>query len=211
MGKDSRVNHMERARERCFRLLGEGNTVSVMFCGVGGQGIILASTVLARAAQLGGFDVKVSEVHGMAQRGGSVVGSVRLGRKVFSPTIDEADLIVALEKLEAARHMGKLVRGGFLLVNDYEIVPVSMYAKKEEYPRNILSDISKITPSYKAIEAGKIAAKLGQPRVLNTVLLGFLSNFLPIDKKCWISSIKQTIPSSSVGINIQAFERGLKY
>jgi len=211
MKKDNTDSNLEKTRERYSRLLGKGSIVSVMFCGVGGQGIILATTVLARAAMLRGFDVKVSEVHGMAQRGGSVVGSVRLGKKVFSPTIDEADFIVALEKLEAARYIGKLAPEGFLLVNDYEIIPVSMFAQKQEYPHHILSDISGVTSNYKVIGAMEVARKLGQARVINTVLLGFLSNLLPIGEKQWIDSIKQTIPSRSVGINIQAFLEGKKY
>ncbi len=203
--------NIEKIRVKYSGLLEKKKIISVMFCGVGGQGIILATTVLARAAQLAGFDVKVSEVHGMAQRGGSVVGSVRLGNEVFSPTIDKADFVVALEKLEALRYVGKLSEEGFMLVNDHEIIPVSMFAAKKEYPRQIISDISKITSHYRIIKAMEIACKLGQPRVLNTILLGALSNFLPIDQKYWLDSINQTVPSRVVDINIRAFKQGLNY
>jgi len=210
--KDDNIDKkLVNMRKRCSRLLDEGGIVSIMFCGVGGQGIILASTLLARAAQLQGFDVKVSEVHGMAQRGGSVLGSVRLGEKVYSPTIDEADFIIALEKLEALRHVERMSKDGFILINDHEIVPVSMFAKKEEYPKNIITGISKLTKNYRVIEATEIACRLGQPRVLNTVLMGYLSNLLPIGLKCWADSIKHTIPSKAVDINIEAFELGRKY
>ncbi len=211
MANHKNNNAYQEQRKKYTTLVEEGNILSVMFCGVGGQGIILATTVLARAVQLAGYDVKVSEVHGMAQRGGSVVGSVRLGRKVFSPTIGKADFIVALEKLEAVRYRGKLAEDGFILINDQEIVPVSMFAQKQEYPHQILSDVEKTTTHYRIIKAMDIAQKLGQPRVLNTVLLGFLSNFLPIDEKCWIRAVKQTIPEKAVHVNLQAFSQGQKY
>ncbi len=211
MANHKNNNAYQELRKTYTARVQKGKILSVMFCGVGGQGIILATTVLARAVQLAGYDVKVSEVHGMAQRGGSVVGSVRLGRKVFSPTVGKADFIVALEKLEGVRYLPKLAEDGFILINDHEIVPVSMFAQKQEYPHQILSDVEKTTTHYRIIKAMDIARQLGQPRVLNTVLLGFLSHFLPIDEQCWIRAIKQTIPEKAVQVNLQAFSQGQQY
>ncbi|MCD4670807.1 MAG: indolepyruvate oxidoreductase subunit beta [Actinomycetia bacterium] len=196
--------YLENNRKR----LKQGGIVSVMFSGVGGQGIILATTVLARAAMFEGFDVKVSEVHGMAQRGGSVIGSVRFGEKVHSPIVDRADLIVSLEKLEAARYLDLLKPEGFLFINDYEIYPVSIYLEDREYPSDIIKKISKATSRYKLIEASGIAADLGEIRASNTVLIGSLSMFLPISPGSWMCSIKESVPERALKLNINAFEKG---
>ncbi|MFO7929264.1 MAG: indolepyruvate oxidoreductase subunit beta [Candidatus Humimicrobiaceae bacterium] len=186
----------------------KGMTMSILFTGVGGQGIIKATTVLAEAAMSGGLDVKVSEVHGMAQRGGSVVGSVRIGKRVYSPTIDKADIVFSLEKLEALRYLSMLNTGGFLLINNCEIVPVSLFFNQEEYPKDIISRISKFTKNYLIVEANSISKKLGEPRASNIVLLGKLSNFVPIKEEFFIQSIKKNIPPKAVDINIRAFKEG---
>lgn len=186
----------------------KGEIISVMFSGVGGQGIILATTVLAGAAELEGFDVKVSEVHGMAQRGGSVIGSVRFGNKVHSPIIEDADMIVSLEKLEAARYLDLLKPEGFLLINDYEIYPVSIYLEDREYPSDIVKKISEATARYKLIEASEIAADLGEIRATNMVLIGSLSMFLPLSSGSWMDSMKRSVPARALELNIKAFEKG---
>ena len=188
--------------------LKKGQILSVLFTGVGGQGIILATTVLAEAAQESGFDVKVSEVHGMAQRGGSVEGSVRIGKEVFSPIINRADFIIAVEKLEALRYIGKLQSGGFLLVNDYEIYPSTVFSKDTEYPKNIEERINNLTKNYMIIDAVQIALKLNEIRAANMVLLGAFSNFLPLEPDCWASAIKENVPSKALNINIEAFNLG---
>ncbi len=198
--------YLENNRKR----IKQGGTISVMFSGVGGQGIILATTVLAEAARLEGFDVKVSEVHGMAQRGGSVIGSVRFGEKVHSPIIDRADLIVSLEKLEAARYLDLLKPEGFLFINDYEVYPVSIYLEDREYPADIIEKISKATSRYKLIKASDIAADLGEIRASNMVLIGSLSMFLPIGIESWMDSIKGSVPERVLELNIDAFEKGRK-
>jgi indolepyruvate ferredoxin oxidoreductase, beta subunit len=190
------------------KLLNGGETVSVLFTGVGGQGIILTTTVLAKAVMLAGYDVKVSEVHGMAQRGGSVVGSVRFGKKVYSPIIDKADFIIALEKLEAARYLEMLKPGGFLLINDFEVYPVSIYLSKRKYPSDILTNISKVTPNYKLVEAADIASRLKEVRASNMVLIGSLSKYLPVEKKYWLESISESVPERALKINIDAFNKG---
>jgi indolepyruvate ferredoxin oxidoreductase, beta subunit len=188
--------------------LKKGQILSVLFTGVGGQGIILATTVLAKAAIESGLDVKVSEVHGMAQRGGSVEGSVRIGKEVFSPIINRADFIIAIEKLEALRYIGKLETGGFLLVNDYEIYPSTVFSKDTEYPKNIEERISNLTKNYMIIDAVQIALKLNEIRTANMVLLGAFSNFLPLKPDCWTSAIKENVPSKALNINIEAFNLG---
>jgi len=188
--------------------LKKGQILSVLFTGVGGQGIILATTVLAKAAIESGFDVKVSEVHGMAQRGGSVEGSVRIGKEVFSPIINRADFIIAVEKLEALRYIGKLQAGGFLLVNDYEIYPSTVFSKDKEYPKNIEERISNLTKNYMIIDAMQIALKLNEIRAANMVLLGAFSNFMPLEHDCWTIALKETVPSKALNINIEAFNLG---
>ncbi len=182
--------------------------MSVFFTGVGGQGIILTTTVLAEAALLNGLDVKVSEVHGMAQRGGSVIGSVRMGKKVYSPITNKADFIISLEKLEAARYISKLDSEGFMIVNDYEIYPVSMYLDGIKYPENIISSLSDHTSNYMMVKAIDIAKKLNEIRVSNTVLLGTLSNFIPLEKDSWIKSIRKNVPPHAVELNLKAFRLG---
>ncbi|MCL5072067.1 MAG: indolepyruvate oxidoreductase subunit beta [Actinobacteria bacterium] len=188
--------------------LKKGQILSVLFTGVGGQGIILATTVLAKAAIESGFDVKVSEVHGMAQRGGSVEGSVRIGKEVFSPIINRADFIIALEKLEALRYIGKLQSGGFLLVNDYEIYPSTVFSKDMEYPKNIEQRINHLTKNYMILDAAQIALQLHEIRAANMVLLGAFSNFLPLKSDCWASAIKENVPPKALNTNIEAFYLG---
>ena len=190
------------------RKMKKGGTISVMFSGVGGQGIILATTFLAGAARFEGFDVKVSEVHGMAQRGGSVTGSVRFGEKVHSPIIDRADLIVSLEKLEAARYLDFLKPEGFLFINDYEIYPVSIYLEGRDYPADIIKKISEATSRYKLIKASDIAVDLGEIRASNMVLMGSVSMFLPISPGSWMDSIKESVPGRALELNMNAFEKG---
>jgi indolepyruvate ferredoxin oxidoreductase, beta subunit len=195
-------------RKKWKESLKEGQILSVLFTGVGGQGIILATNVLAKAAIESGFDVKVSEVHGMAQRGGSVEGSVRVGKEVFSPIINRADFIIAVEKLEALRYIGKLQPGGFLLVNDYEIYPSTVFSKNMQYPKNIEERISNLTKNYMIIDAVQIALKLNEIRAANMVMLGAFSNFLPLGPDCWTGAIKENVPSKALNINIQAFNIG---
>lgn len=201
--KDSTA-YLERNRKK----IDGGGTISVMFSGVGGQGIILASTVLARAATVQGYDIKVSEVHGMAQRGGSVVGSVRFGKKVYSPIIDKADAIMALEKLESIRYLDLLAPDGFLFINDYELVPVSVYIGDKDYPADITEKIAGATSSFALIRATEVAVELGEIRASNMVLMGSLSRFLPIKLKSWKEALDELIPEHVLELNIKAFEKG---
>ena len=192
------------------KLLKDGNILSILLTGVGGQGILLTSRVLSEAALLSGLDVKVSEVHGMSQRGGSVIGSVRMGNKVYSPTVGKADFIISLEKLEALRYINKLDSDGFIISNDAEIYPISVFYGDIAYPKDIISRIGSITSNYMIVEALKIAKKLNEIRATNIVLLGCLSNFIPLDYECWIAAIKKNVPRKAVDINLEAFREGRK-
>lgn len=192
------------------KFLNKGEILSVLFTGVGGQGIILATRILAECAIKSGYDVKVSEIHGMAQRGGSVEGSVRIGKEVFSPIINNAEFIAALEKLEGLRYLSRLASGGFIIINDYEIIPASISLNGAGYPGEIENRIKKVTGNYMLIKAVEIARELGSPKASNMVLLGTLSNFLPFNYECWINAVKVCIRSSMIDINIKAFDRGRK-
>jgi indolepyruvate ferredoxin oxidoreductase, beta subunit len=191
--------------------LKKGEILSVLFAGVGGQGIILATTVLANAAINAGYDVKVSEVHGMAQRGGSVEGSVRIGKQVFSPTISSADFIVALEKLEAIRYVHKLSDVGFILVSDYSIYPSTVFSKDMSYPENAEELLGEFTEKFYFINAVDKAKNIGNIRVSNTIMIGALSLLLPFGQDCWLDAIKNSVPKKALQINIEAFESGRNF
>jgi len=157
---------------------------------------------------LDGLDVKVSEVHGMAQRGGSVVGSVRMGKRVYSPVAGKADFIMSLEKLEALRYINKLRENGFIILSDVEIYPISVYSGDISYPKDINSEIENMTFNYIVVKAVEMAKRLNKVRVANIILLGCLSNFIPISYKCWIESIKKNVPHNAIDVNLKAFEEG---
>ncbi|MBE0432691.1 indolepyruvate oxidoreductase subunit beta [candidate division WOR-3 bacterium] len=184
---------------------------NVVICGVGGQGIILASDVLCQAAFLDGLDVKKSEVHGMAQRGGSVITHVRFGDKVYSPLIEQStcDYMLAFEKLEALRYVEYLTMHSDIIVDDREIPPMSVLVGDARYPADIEQRLAKYGKVH-MIDATNVAAELGNQRVVNTVLLGVLSQFLDLDEKCWHDAIKQHVKEQYAGLNIEAFDRGRK-
>lgn len=182
--------------------------ISVLFAGVGGQGILLATAIMAHACLYEGFDVKVTEVHGMAQRGGSVVGSVRFGRKFFSHMISKADIIIALEKLESLRYIDKLENNGIIIINDYKILPMSVFSEKYLYPYEISKKIINFTNNFFIVKAQDIAKTLDSIKTMNVILMGYLSNFLPIKKQNWISSIKKVVPEKIMDLNLKAFEMG---
>jgi Pyruvate:ferredoxin oxidoreductase and related 2-oxoacid:ferredoxin oxidoreductases, gamma subunit len=214
----NKIDNINNNYKKVFRIVSEnsesslkkGEITSVLFAGVGGQGIILAGTVLARAAINAGYDVKVSEVHGMSQRGGSVEGSVRFGKKVFSPTINKADFIIALEKLEALRYIMKLEKNGFILVNNYEIYPSSVSSRDMPYPADIESRVKEITGKSLFIDAVEIAKRFNQIKVSNIVMLGVFSNLLPFGQEHWTGAIKESAPAKAVELNLEAFMAGKK-
>lgn len=185
------------------------NTTNIVICGVGGQGIILASNVLCSVAFLEGFDVKKSEVHGMAQRGGSVITHVRFGKMVYSPLIEQGtgDFILAFEKLEALRYSQYLKKQGTIIVNKREMPPMSVLVGTAEYPKDIEKKLRKQAKTY-FIDATKLALELGNIRTVNIILLGVLSTFLNFKQKSWEEAIKKNIKEKFVDLNVGAFNRG---
>ncbi|MGC9315112.1 MAG: indolepyruvate oxidoreductase subunit beta [bacterium] len=183
---------------------------SVFITGVGGQGILLASEVLSEVARLSGADVKKSEVHGMAQRGGSVVGHVRFGPQVHSPLIadGEADVILAFEKIEALRHIKALKKGGMVVVNKQEIPPAPVAAGLMDYPEDAWDRLKKISDTAVMVDGGGLAKEAGTIRAVNIVLLGALSNYLPFSDDLWAEAIKQRVPAKFVDVNMKAFKLG---
>ncbi|AUS98728.1 indolepyruvate oxidoreductase subunit beta [Clostridium thermosuccinogenes] len=184
--------------------------LNIMIVGVGGQGTLLASKVLGHVAMKESYDVKVSEVHGMSQRGGSVVTYVKLGPKVYSPLVEkgEADIILAFEKLEALRWLEYLKDGGKLIVNDQEIDPMPVIIRKAKYPENILPRIKEKYANTISLDALSIARQCGNIKAVNTVLLGVLAKSTNIAKETWIESIKEVVPAKFVDVNLKAFEAG---
>jgi indolepyruvate ferredoxin oxidoreductase beta subunit len=187
-------------------------TTNVLICGVGGQGVLLASEVLSEAAQLAGYDVKKSEVHGMSQRGGSVVSNVRFGEEVASPLLcqGEADVLMAFERLEGIRWLDHLKPGvGIAVVNDVEIWPMSVSCGPAEYPTDIDERLKAATKRYWLFKATEIATELGEPRAGNVVLLGALSPALPLEEEHWMKALETRVKDKYVEVNKQAFAAGV--
>ena len=185
-------------------------TINVLISGVGGQGTILAGKILAKCALDAGFDVKANELHGMAQRGGSVTCHVRFGDKVFSPIIPagEADFLVALEELEALRYLPSLKKGAFIIMNKRNIMPAGLENKQGAYPVEISKKIEEQGFKLIALEAQKIAQECGSIKIENIVLLGALSKQLPIKQKIWETVVKNAVPPNTIYMNLMAFEKG---
>ena len=183
---------------------------SVLIVGVGGQGTLLASRLLGNAMLSCGYDVKVSEVHGMSQRGGSVVTYVRFGEKVYSPIIEEgeADLILSFEQLESARYLPFLKKGGKIVVNTQQIDPMPVITGATTYPENILKDITDKGINVISADALKLATEAGSVKAVNVVLIGVMAKNLTIDKQIWIDTVKKTVPERFLELNLKAFELG---
>ncbi|MBO7214154.1 MAG: indolepyruvate oxidoreductase subunit beta [Clostridia bacterium] len=182
---------------------------NIMIVGVGGQGTLLTSRIIGKAALSEGYDVKISEVHGMAQRGGSVVTFVRYGEKVCEPVVEEgvADIIIAFERLEALRYSHFLKKGGVIVVNDARIDPMTVVTGAKEYPENIIETL-KQTYSVYAIDGQKIAKELGNSKVLNSVVLGYASKHLGLKRETVEETVKSTVPAKTVDLNVKAFTVG---
>ena len=185
-------------------------TVSVMIVGVGGQGSLLASKLLGKLLCDEGYDVKVSEVHGMSQRGGSVVTYVRFGDKVYSPVITdgEADFIVSFEKLEAARYASCLKEGGTVIVNTQEIAPMPVIVGATAYPSAILDEMTAKGIHVDAMDALSLAEQAGSSKAVNIVLMGRLAKYFDIPKDKWIAAIEKSVAEKFVEMNKKAFELG---
>ena len=184
-------------------------TKKIMIVGVGGQGTLLASRILGNTVINEGYDVKVSEVHGMSQRGGSVVTYVKYGEEVFSPIIDkgEADIILAFEMLEAYRAMPFLKKGGKLIVNTQEIDPMPVITGAMQYPENI-ADKLKENLDVTLVDALSLAEKAGNFKAVNVVLIGVMAKSTDIAYEKWIETIKTTVPPKFLDINLEAFNLG---
>lgn len=185
-------------------------TKNIMIVGVGGQGSLLASKLLGRLLMNEGFDVKVSEVHGMSQRGGSVVTYVRYGDKVASPVIDtgEADFIVAFEILEAARMLEYLAPDGKIITNTQQIDPMPVITGAAAYPENLAKKMAAAGAKVDAFDALKLATEAGSAKAVNIVLMGRLSKYLPIPEPAWTKAIEESVPAKFLELNKKAFELG---
>jgi indolepyruvate ferredoxin oxidoreductase beta subunit len=186
-------------------------TKNIMIVGVGGQGTLLTSRILGGLAIAGGYDVKLSEVHGMAQRGGSVVTFVRHGDKVAEPIVEEgqADVIIAFEKLEALRYSHFLKEDGALIINDWRIDPMPVVIGAAQYPENIIENLAKEHSVY-SVNAMDEALKLGNSRVFNIIVLGVAAKHMDFSKEAWLKVIEKTVPPKTVEINKKAFLLGFE-
>jgi indolepyruvate ferredoxin oxidoreductase, beta subunit len=189
---------------------GNSRVYNVLIVGVGGQGIILASDVLGRVAAAHGYDVKKNEIHGMAQRGGSVSSHVRFGPKVSSPIIKmgEADVLLSFEQIETLRYFPFLSEKGTVVVNNQKILPPAVFTGQMEYPADVISKIKEKSPSAIVVDGVEAAKKLGNPRVLNVIFLGILSQFLDIPVEVYENVLKETLKPKLVEINLKAFHEG---
>jgi len=188
------------------------NKVNFLLCGVGGQGTILASDVLALVGVQAGYDAKKAEVHGMAQRGGSVTSHVRWAEKVTSPltALGEVDMLIAFEKLEALRYIEFLRPGGTVLANDHKIIPITVTSGGAHYPDNdrLRALLAEVTENVLWLDGIAIAEELGSVRGANVVLLGALSALLEVPESTWLEVIEQRVPERFAELNRNAFRRG---
>ena len=184
-------------------------TKNIMIVGVGGQGTLLTSRILGALTIQAGYDVKLSEVHGMAQRGGSVVTFVRYGDVVNEPIVEEGqvDVLIAFERLEALRYAHFLKEDGAIVVNDYRIDPMPVVIGAAKYPEDILEELSKEHRVYK-VDAIEEAKKLGNSRVFNIIVLGIAAQHMNFSKEEWLKVIEETVPAKTVEMNKKAFEVG---
>ena len=190
----------------------ENKVVSVMIVGVGGQGTLLASRLLGAAMMQLGHDVKVSEVHGMSQRGGSVVTYVRYGDKVYSPVIDkgEADFIISFELLEAARWAEFLRPGGRIIVNTQQIDPMPVITGAASYPSDIIAKLRSLGLQVDAVDALEIAEQAGSAKAINIVLMGRLARYFDVPEDEWQKALKRVVPEKFLALNQKAFALGMQ-
>ena len=188
-------------------------TKNIIIVGVGGQGSLLASKILGHLLLNEGFDVKVSEVHGMSQRGGSVITYVRFGEKVYSPIVDkgEADFIVSFELLETARWLEYLKAGGQIVTNTQQIDPMPVITGAATYPENLVEKIRDKGIKIDAMDCLTLAKQAGSQKAVNIVLLGRLSHYFDISEESWLNSLKANVPPKFLEINQKAFELGKNF
>lgn len=186
---------------------------NVLLVGVGGQGTILASKILTHAALAQGYQVKMSEIHGMAQRGGSVVTQVRMGEEVYSPVIDpgEADFIIAFEQLEAYRWAHFLRRDGVLIVNNQKIVPLPVLIGKAQYPATIINELKEKFSKFVELPALPLASEAGNSKSTNVVLMGTLSRYMDFPEQVWQAALEARVPAKFLKVNRRAFALGQQF
>jgi indolepyruvate ferredoxin oxidoreductase beta subunit len=183
---------------------------NILLVGVGGQGILLAAEILSETCMLAGFDVKKSEIHGMSQRGGSVVSHVRYGREVFSPIVPEGegDILFGFELMESYRYLTLLKPGATVVANDLCIPPPSVLMGQEVYPADLAGKIAERFPDFILVDGQQIATEAGNVRAANTVLLGAVSKRLDIAENFWLEAIERMVPKKALAVNLQAFAVG---
>jgi indolepyruvate ferredoxin oxidoreductase beta subunit len=186
------------------------DVLNISLVGVGGQGILLASDILCHVALLTGKDVKKSEIHGMAQRGGSVISQVRIGEKVYSPLIavGQTDILLSFEKLEALRYAHFLAPNGIAMVNNQEIRPVTVSSGQSQWPENIDDRLRNTFQRLELIPALDIARALGNVRIVNVVMIGALSNHMDVEDTIWRESIRALVKPQYIDFNLKAFDAG---
>ena len=191
--------------------MSDNKVKSILFAGVGGQGILRASDIICEVIMEAGFDVKKSEVHGMAQRGGCVTSHVRYGEKVYSPLAEPGSIqtLVAFEKMEALRYLKFLKKDAAIIVNTEEIYPPAVNMGDAPYPDDVISFLKKNYGKIISFDAGQLAQKAGNIKTANVVLLGAISNLMNIDKSIWERVIKKSFPEKLVKMNLTAFQMGI--
>lgn len=185
---------------------------NILFSGVGGQGILLASEITAYSLLAAGFDAKKSEVHGMAQRGGSVTAQLRYGKKVYSPLIEpgKADILVAFEMMEAVRYLPFLHEGSKVIVNTQRILPPSVATGQAAYPEGLLDKLEELGIVVVPVDAFGIARAVGEVRTANVAMVGAIAPFLPVDSDLFGDIIKNRVPEKFRDVNLRAFAEGQK-
>jgi len=190
--------------------MSDNSVINILMAGVGGQGTLLASEILSEVLMQAGHDVKKAEVHGMAQRGGSVVSHVRFGKKVYSPIIPEgqADVLFGFELLETYRYLPLVKKTGAVVVNNLRIAPPSVLLGKSSYPQDIERKLKDRVKNVRIVDGLELAEQAGNAKAINTVLLGALSNTLNPSHEQWLTAIKNLVPERFLDVNLKAFELG---
>lgn len=186
------------------------DTKGILIAGVGGQGILLASDILCRVFMAAGLDVKKSEVHGMAQRGGCVTSHVRFGAKVYSPLSQKksVDTLVSFEKMDTLRYLDYVKKEGNVIINTEELYPLAVNLGESSYPSDAVETVKRLFPKTKAVDAKTLAMRAGNIRAVNTVLLGALSLYLPLAIEMWEKALREAFPARLLAVNLEAFRLG---